>query len=136
MGYEIEKREGFFEIRLFGDVSKFEVLTALAQLVRRDPQKKYPDVWVTTPEVQVSLTEYPWIVKMIARIFIIRRPISKKTAIIASGDFQKAQFDLYRKEASVLPADIGVFRSRDEAIAWIKSPEPQPPPEATDKPAP
>ena len=129
MGYEIEKQDGFFEIRLFGDVSKFEALKALAQLIRQDPRKQYPDVWVTAPEVQVPLTDYPWIVKIIAFILSSRRPISRKTAIIASCDFQKAQFDLYRNEASVLPADIGVFRSRDAAIAWINSPEGQPPPE-------
>ena len=126
MGYKIEKGEAFFEVRLFGDVSRYEILLALAQLVRRDPKKQYPDVWVATPEVQLPLPEHNWVVGKISSLFMMKRPVSRKTAIVASNAFQKAQFDMYREAASVLPADVGVFQSRDEAIAWVQKPEAQP----------
>ena len=127
MGYEIEKQEGYYEIRLFGKGSTFEILKAVAELIRRDPRKKYPDIWIVAPEFQVPYVAYHGIVAALARVFT-KFLISKRTAFVASDDaFQKAQLDIYQQEVcSVLPVDARVFLSRDEAIDWIKNPATRP----------
>lgn len=57
------------------------------------------------------------------RSLLTRDFVGNKTAIVAAGEFQKAQLELYRLEASILPFEIRVFRSRDEAVKWLVRPE-------------
>jgi hypothetical protein len=128
MGYEIDQRDGFFEITLSGDPTKFEILNAFAELVRRDPQKRYPDIWIVAPEVRIPYMDYSQIAGAIASVHT-KPTILKKSAIVAADAFQKAQLELFREEMSSLPLDLQVFQSRDEAVAWIKSPETQPSPD-------
>ena len=123
MGFEIQKQDGIFEVCVSGRTSKHEILCAIAELVRRDPGKRHPDLWTVAAGVQVPYPHYAEIAEAIGRVFA-QPPISRKSAIVASDDFQKAQLELYRLEASMLPLDIRIFRSRDEAVAWLKSPEP------------
>ena len=128
MGYEIEMQNGFFEVRLSGEGSKSLLFKALIGLMRRDPRKEYPDLWIVAPEFQIPFAEYRGIVRSLAYVFT-KSLVSKRTAIVSSDNaLQKAQLDLYQRElSSSLPVDVQVFQSRDEAIAWIKNPETQPP---------
>ena len=125
MGYEIEKQDDFFEVRLSGDGSKFVILKAVAALMRRDPRKKHPDVWILAPEFQVPYVEFSAIARALAYVFT-QSLVSKRTGIVADNDFQYAQLDLYRLEVCrSIPVDLRIFRSRDAAIAWIKNPDTQ-----------
>ena len=129
MGYEIEKQDDFFEVRLSGDGSKFLILKAIAALMRRDPRKKHPDVWILAPEFQVPYVEFGAIARALVYVF---KPslVTKTTGIVADNDFQYAQLDLYRLEVCRhIPVNLRIFRSRDAAIAWVKNPDTQPPPE-------
>jgi hypothetical protein len=126
MGYEIEKQDDFFEVRLSGDGSKFLILKAIAALMRRDPRKKHPDVWILAPEFQVPYVEYNGIARALSHVFT-KSLVSKKTAIVADNDFQKAQLELYGQELShCLPINMRVFLTIEEAVVWIKTPETQP----------
>ena len=122
MGHEIEKRDGIFEVRLFGEVSKFELLLTVAELTIKDPGKRHPDLWIIGPEVQIPYVRFKGIAEGISFAFV-KLPASRKTAIVAADEFQKEQCELYRLEATVLPLDIRVFLSYEDAVAWIKSPE-------------
>ena len=127
MGYTIEKLDGFFEVRLSGPGSKFVIFKAIADLMRQDPKKEYPDLWIVAPEFQVPYSEFGGIIRALSYVFTLSL-VSKKTALVADNDFQAAELELYRKEISHrLPIDMRVFRTLDAAATWIKTPETQPP---------
>ncbi len=69
MGYEIEKQDGFYEVRLSGNGSKSIVLKAVGALMLRDPRKKYPDLWILAPEFQVPYVEFSVIIGALAYVF-------------------------------------------------------------------
>ena len=123
MGYTIKKLDGFYEVQLSGQGSKFVLLKIIADLIRRDPKKKYPDLWIIAPEFQVPYVEFGGIAGALSHVFT-KSLISKKTAVVVDNDLQKAQLELYRREVSrSLPIDIQVFRTVEPAIAWIKTSE-------------
>jgi len=122
MGHVIEKRDGFFEVRLFDDVSKFELLLIIVGLSIKDPGKKYPDLWVIGPEVQVPYARFRGISEAIGYAFD-KPPAARRTALVAADEFQRTQCELYRLEAAALPLEIRVFLSYEDAVAWVKSPE-------------
>jgi len=122
MAYQIEKKDGFFEVRISGETSKYEILEVIRELDRRDRGKKFPDLWLVAGESQVPLVHFSEIAQGI-RSLLPRDAVGNKTAIVAAGEFHKAQLEMYQSEASILPFEIRVFRSRDEAVEWIMSPE-------------
>jgi hypothetical protein len=122
MAYQIEKKDGFFEVRISGETSKYEILEVIRELDRRDRGKKFPDLWLVAEESQVPLVHFSEIAQGI-RSLLPRDAVGNKTAIVAAGEFHKAQLEMYRDEASILPFEIRVFRSRDEAVEWIMSPK-------------
>ena len=127
MGYTITKQDGFYEVQLSGHGSKAVFFKAMADLIRRDPKKKYPDLWIVAPEFQVPYVEFGRIAGALSHVFT-KSLISKKTAIVVDNDIQKAQLELYRLELSrCLPIDMQVFRTNEAAIAWIKISETLPP---------
>jgi len=121
MAYQIEEKEGFFEVRISEETSKDEILNIIRELDRRDRGKKLPDLWLIAEESQVPFVEFSEIAKGIRKLLPHDAP-GNKTAIVVAGELQKAEMELYRSEASILPFEIRVFRSRDEAVKWIKSP--------------
>jgi len=122
MGYEIEKRDGIFEVRLYGDISKFEILMVIAELSEKDPGKKHPDLWIIGADVQVPYEYYKGISEAIGFAFV-QPPEAKRSAIVIADENQQAQLEMYRVEASSLPLDLRIFRSYEDAVAWLKSPE-------------
>ena len=122
MGYEIEKRDGIFEVRLYGDISKFEILMVIAELSEKDPGKKHPDLWLIGADVQVPYEYYKGISEASGFAFV-QPPEAKRSAIVIADENQQAQLEMYRVEASSLPLDLRIFRSYEDAVAWLKSPE-------------
>ncbi len=122
MAYEIEKKEDFFEVCVSGNTSRFEVMEIIWELDRRDRGKHFPDLWIIAEKSQVPFVYFREIAETI-RSLLPSDAIGNKTAIVAAGEFHKAQLEMYRSEASILPFEIRVFLSRDEAVKWIKNPE-------------
>lgn len=122
MGHVIEKRDCFIEVRIYEEVSKYELLLIIAGLSIRDPGKKYPDLWVIGPEVQIPYARFKGISEAIGFAFS-KPPAARRTAIVAADEFQRTQCELYRLEAAALPLEIRVFLSYEDAVAWVKSPE-------------
>jgi len=122
MPYEIEKKESFFEVRVTGETSKHEILRIIRELARLDRGKNLPDLWLVASESQVPFVQFADIAQAI-RSLLPREALGNKTAIVAADAFHEAQLDLYRSEATMLPFPVRVFRSRDEAVEWIKKPE-------------
>ncbi len=123
MGYEIEKQDGFYEVRLSGNGTKATIFKAVFELMRKDPRKRYPDLWVVSPEFQIPYVEYGGIVSVLSYVFTPLL-ISRKSAFVSLGcDFQRAQLEIYRQEvATRLQVDARVFNTREEAIAWFSAP--------------
>lgn len=122
MAYEIEKQDGYFEVRVSGETSRYEVLEIIRELHTRDCGKKFPDLWLMAEESQVPFAHFSEIAQAIGRLLPVDA-VGEKTAIVAADEFHMAQFEMYRSEASHLPFPIRVFLSRDEAVAWLTSPE-------------
>ena len=122
MAYQIEKKDVFFEVHISGETSKDEVLEVIRELDRKDPGKKYPDLWLIAEESQIPYVHFIEVVQGIQSL-LPPGSVGNKTAIVAAGEFYKAQLEMYRSVASILPFEIRVFRSRDEAVKWIMSPE-------------
>lgn len=121
MAYWIGKKKDFFEVRLLGNTSKFEILEIIRELERRDPGKHFPDIWIIAEGSQVPFVYFREIAETV-RSLLPSDAIGNKTALVAASGFQKAQLEMYRSEASILPFEIRVFLSRDEAVEWIKNP--------------
>jgi hypothetical protein len=122
MGYTIEKLDGYLEVRLSGNGSKLVLFKVIAELMRKDPKKKYPDLWIVDQEFQVPYGEYSGIAKALSHVFT-KSLVPNKTAIVADNDFQKAQIELYGLELSrCLSINIRAFLTIEEAVAWIKTP--------------
>jgi hypothetical protein len=78
--------------------------------------------WLVAKESQIPFTHYAEIV-MSVKSTMPDDFVGSKTAIVAADEFHAAQFEMYAAEASVLPFEVRVFQSRDEAVAWIRTPE-------------
>jgi hypothetical protein len=127
MAYQIEVKAGYVEVRLSGTTSKDEVCHVLRELARRDPRKEIPDLWIVSPESQVPLVHFADIAQEVGRLV---RPdaVCRKSAIVAFGEFHKAQLEMYRFDAAFLPFETRVFLYREEALKWLLRPEPAPAP--------
>ena len=122
MPYRIRTRDGFFEVRVWGETSTHEILNAVKELDRKDRGKKLPDLWIFAAESQLPFDQHAEIAKAI-RSLCPPGMVGNRTAMVADGEFQKAQLEVYRSEASILPFPIRVFGSEDEAVEWLKNPE-------------
>jgi hypothetical protein len=122
MAYQIEKKENFFEVHVSGTTSKSEIMEIIRELDSKDRGKHFPDLWIIAEESQIPFVYFREIAEEILSLFP-RDAIGNKTAMVAAGEFHKAQLETYRSEASILPFEIRVFLTRDEAVEWIKNPE-------------
>jgi|GEM_PF-1116825 len=125
MSYQIEKMDGFFEVRVTGETSKDEVLEIIRELDRLDRGKKFPDLWIIDRESKIPLMHFGEIAQGIRDLFP-RGAVGNKTAMVADGEFHKAQLEMYRADASILPFEIRVFESRAKAVKWLTSPDAPP----------
>jgi hypothetical protein len=123
MAHEIEKKDWYIEVRVSGPTSKHQILNIILQLNAMDPGKKLPDLWIFSWESQVPLVHFHDIARIIRQI-LPKHAVGSKSALVADGEFQKAQLELYQTEAAILPYPVGVFRSTEEALEWLKSPTP------------
>lgn len=125
MAYQIEMKSGYVEVRVSGLTSKAEILQILHELARRDPRKEIPDLWIVSPESQVPLVYFADIAREVGRLL---RPdaVCCRSAIVAFGEFHKAQVEMYRFDAAFLPFQTRVFLYREEALEWLLGPEPSP----------
>ena len=122
MAYQIENMAGFVEVRVSGETSKGEILAAIGDLHLNDREKAVPDLWIVAQESQVAFIYFSEIAQTVQRL-LPRGTVRSRSALVAAGAFQHAQFELYRAEASFLPFEIGIFHSRDEAIEWLGIPQ-------------
>ena len=122
MPYKMQKIDGFVEVSVWGETSKWEMLEAVWELRLRDPCKKVSDLWIVSGECMVPFDEFPEIAETVQSL-CTPGMIGSKSAIVASDELQRAQLELYRAEAAILPFEIRVFRSRDDAVRWLKSSE-------------
>jgi hypothetical protein len=122
MAYQIEKKDGFFEIRITGATSKYEIFEVIKELDRLDHGKKFPDLWVIARESKVPLMHLAEIAQGI-RALLPRDAAGNKSALIADGEFHKAQLEMYRADAAILPFEIRVFDSYAKAVKWLTTPD-------------
>ena len=120
MAYQIDKKDGIHEIRVWGETSKYEVLDAIRKLDRLNPEKQLPEIWHIAEESQIPFHEYAEVAKAVKALFP-QGKVGNRTAIVASGAFHKSLLDLYPAEAADLPFEIRVFEDRDQALAWLKA---------------
>ena len=118
MPYAIEKKARYLEIRVWGETSKHEVIAIIAELDAKDRGKTLPDLWLVAGESQVPFWDYRDIAES-ALSLLPAGAKGNKTAVVAANIFHKAQLNMYREEAAILPFPVRVFGSRDEAEAWL-----------------
>jgi len=120
MGYEIREKDGYFAVDVRGRTSKYEILQAVRTLDLRDPGKELPDLWRIGKESMLPYKEFREIAEAIHSLC---RPGMKgnRTAIVVTDPLQEAEMEMYRQEASILPYEIRVFRSEEEAVEWFRS---------------
>jgi hypothetical protein len=119
MTCRIEERGDLVVVNVTGETSKWEVLDTVHRLHERDPRKDVSDLWILSSESVVPFDAFPELVEGIRRLCTDGRKFAR-SAIVASGQFQKALMDMYRSEAQSLPYEIGVFTSRAAAEKWLK----------------
>jgi hypothetical protein len=120
MSYKIQEIDGYVEVSVWGETSKWEVLEIIRELQRRDPCKKVSDLWIVSGECMVPFTELSEIADAVKSL-CTPNMIGSKSAVVAANELQRMQLEMYRAEAAMLPFEIGVFKSREDAVQWLKS---------------
>jgi hypothetical protein len=120
MPYKIQEIDGYVEVSVWGETSKWEVLEVIRELQRRDTRKEVSDLWLLSKECMVPFTEFSEIAEAVKSL-CTSGMIGSKSAIVAEDELQRAQLEMYRAEAAILPFEVRVFRSRDDAVQWLKS---------------
>jgi len=119
MPYSIKHHSDLVEVELWGETSVAEVLAAVNELHASYPRKERSDLWNLSRETMVPLSAFPTVIQAIGGL-CGGSQVYRRSAIVASGSFQRAMVDMYRTEAACLPFEIGVFQSRDEALKWLR----------------
>ena len=122
MSYRIERRPHWIEVQVWGDVNKAEAMEAVRRLRSMDPHKRISDLWVVGEGCVIPLADYATIVASV-RALCPADMVGSKSAIVVHDQLQKAQMDIYRREAASLPFAIGVFLSKTDAEAWLTGQE-------------
>jgi hypothetical protein len=120
MPYEIKESHDLFEVLVSGKSSKWEVLQIVGHMQRRDPRKERRDLWILSSESSIPYASFQEIAHLVGN-FCRDDFVGEKTAIVAAHELQMQEMELYRLEAAALPFDIRVFRSREDALAWLES---------------
>ncbi len=119
MPYTIQPLDDFVEIQITGQPSMWELLNVLRQLRERDPRKKKPDVWIISEDTVFPLEWHTQIANTLQRLCLPDMAVGAKSAIVVCNEFQRAQFEMYRQQAQSLPFEVGVFKSRANALKWL-----------------
>jgi len=120
MPYRVARTKGCFEVRLFGEASEHDVIGALRELRRLDPGREFHDLWIVEPECAVPIAGFPRIMEELQRY--ASEPMGPgQSAVVVSDELTEAMVRLYCEEASFVPYQIRLFRSRDEALAWLNA---------------
>lgn len=104
---------------------KYDVLQAVGELARLDPDKRLPDLWDIDEDLVLPLTDLYEIVESVAR----RLPsgsVGTKTGVVARDAFLRARIEMYAIEAQAIGLDMRIFHSREDALAWIHAPRGDP----------
>jgi hypothetical protein len=120
MAYRIEEKNSIFEVYMWGQISRWEVLEIVRQMQHKDPRKESCDLWIFDEISGVSFDEFPGIVKAVAGL-CSPDMVGNKTALVVCDEFLKSQLELYRAAASGLPFEIRVFATQEEAHQWLRS---------------
>lgn len=125
MACAIEEKDGLVEVHVTGETTPHELVAAVREIQRRYPRKEVSDLWLLSKRSLVPFVAFRGIVDAIARFW---RPgtAASPSAIVAEDEFQRAQLELFRAEASSLPYPMGVFASREQAVAWLQGSAPRP----------
>ena len=116
----MEEKDSIFEVHMWGQTSRWEIMEIIQQLQRKDPRKESCDLWIFSETDGVSLDEFPKIVKAVASL-CSPDMVANKTAFVASDAFLRSQLELYRAGAVGLPFEIRVFETKENAVRWLKS---------------
>ena len=123
MAYQVRDLGGIIEVSVTGETSKEEVMRAVHELQRRDPEKRCADLWLVASECMLPFHEFHQIAESILSL-CTPGMTGNRSAIVADGEFQAALMEMYQGEAAILPYEIGVFRCREKALAWLRSAAP------------
>jgi predicted Fe-S protein YdhL (DUF1289 family) len=122
MPFRVSENDGLVEVHAWGDVSMAEVCMVLRELRQRDPHKERSDIWYISDASVIPIAAYAAIVEELKSMCGPETGASR-SAIVVSNELQRAAMEIYKAEAVGLPWQIGVFRSRDEAVAWLRAGE-------------
>ena len=121
MSYKIRPADGIVEIDIWGQTNKWEVLEVLGQLRARDPGKKVCDLWVVAEDTTLPVDAFYSVAETVKKLCTVDMvQAGCRSAILAANEFHKALLSMYLHEARELPFTVGVFTSRDDAMAWLK----------------
>ena len=119
MAFRIERTEEVIEVHLWGQGRESEILAILGELYKMAPRKEVSDLWLVSEDYVVPWDAFSTIAKQV-RGFLSHDMVAKNSAIVVANQFQMVQAELYRNEAQGLPFEIGVFLTREDAVAWLK----------------
>jgi hypothetical protein len=122
MPFRMNENGGLVEVHAWGEVSAAEVCMVLRELCQRDPHKEKCDIWYVADASVIPIAAYAAIVAELKSLCGPETGASR-SAIVVSNELQRAAMEIFRAEAVSLPWQVGVFRSRDEALAWLSAGE-------------
>ena len=118
MRCEIIQHPQHVEVRVPCDARRWDMVEAVRELVRRDPGKRVPDLWVFADDVDVSYADFEAIVASILELCPAGM-MGRRSALVAVSPLQQAQLQMYGDEARRLPFEVRVFADQSAAVAWL-----------------
>jgi hypothetical protein len=116
---DISYQKEYVEVRVSGKTSAREILAVIKKMRDRDPHKEISDIWIFSEDSMVPLDEFPMMAESIQAL-CADDMVGCKSALVASGSFQRAALEFIHFEAHVLPYEVRVFTKREEAVKWIR----------------
>jgi hypothetical protein len=120
MPYRIEEKDDLLEVRIWGDLSKWDVLKIIFTLRQKAPRKEKSDLWLIGDDAIVPYDTFSFIISNASRMFPPKAACSK-SAFVADSEFQRAQVELYCSAAKAFPFEIQIFTARADAVQWLRT---------------
>ena len=121
MKYEVNYHDGFFDVKTYGDAELKVFFDFIKELIEHKKWKPGSRVLLDHSEIDASNTTAADIKVLSERLISMKNKIKNvKIAIVAPNDLQFGMARMTNAYTSGnWSANEGIFRSRDEAIAWL-----------------
>lgn len=116
--HTLQKEKGYLLVTLEGEAKYQDFKNAIEEEMSRDDYPNMNDIWQLNCILSIHHNQQEHIVNDILQRYP-QQASRTKTAIVASSGVSRAMIQFWTEQAEILPYEIQIFMSLQEAEAWI-----------------